>query len=432
MTDPMELGAHEPFEHEGEFPPLDAMLSSVGERLVSRGEIGLLTVTVLQRRHVEQGAGWHAYDATIREITTFLREHHRHRMRRDDRLLEPSMRGNTFTLLLDPPRHGRALDFADLTRVRMRLRRGLKLHLARVLPQDVGEMFGWYVGAAVMRYESGVRIERIIHRALEESFADALREKEREGRRHALQLSRVLDLGLVRSVYQPIVDIVERRVVGFEALSRVETGRFETVEMMFKSAEANDALWPLERLCRRRAIEGLPQIAPGQLLFLNIEPDSISDPDLTGAEFLDLLATKGLSPHGVVLEMTEHSVIRDFASFRARLDRFRHLGFRLAMDDVGSGYAGLQAIAEIGPDFIKADMHLVRGIHRSAIKRELIDTIRRFSDSTGITLVAEGVETLEELGALASVGVRCAQGFLFAKPGSPPPNPDWGAVPASG
>ena len=87
------------------------------------------------------------------------------------------------------------------------------------------------------------------------------------------------------------------------------------------------------------------------------------------------------------------------------------------MDDVGSGYAGLQAIAEITPDFIKADMQLVRGLHASSIKRELIDTMQRFSESTGITLVAEGVESSEELAALVEVGVRCAQGYLFARPG---------------
>lgn len=99
------------------------------------------------------------------------------------------------------------------------------------------------------------------------------------------------------------------------------------------------------------------------------------------------------------------------------------------MDDVGSGYAGLQWIAEIAHDFIKVDMHLVRGLHASSIKRELIDAMRRFSESTGITLVAEGVESPEELAALIAVGVRCAQGFLFVRPGAPAPSPDWSALP---
>jgi EAL domain-containing protein (putative c-di-GMP-specific phosphodiesterase class I) len=197
---------------------------------------------------------------------------------------------------------------------------------------------------------------------------------------------------------------------------------------LFKAAEANDALWSLERLCRRKALEDLPALAPHQLLFLNVEPDSIHDPHLGGPQFLEGLTEAGLSPRQVVLELTEHSAVRDFVAFRRTLEQFRRLGFRLAMDDVGSGYAGLQSIAEIAPDFIKADMHLVRGLHVSSIKRELIDTIRRFSDSTGITFVAEGVESREELNALISVGVRCAQGFLFARPGSPPAFPDWASM----
>ena len=410
---------------EPELPRLEDVLASAGAELTANGGVGLISVTVLQRRHLEQGPGWQAYDAIIREITIFLKSYRESRMRHNDRLFEPSVNGNSFALVLEPPRHGRPLELGDIARVRARLKRGLKVHLARSVSREVAESFGWYVGASLIGSSPDIAFERIVHRALEESFADALREKEREGRRHAVQLARVLHLGLVRSVYQPVVDIVERRVIGYEALTRVGSGRFENVEMLFKAAEANDALWALERLCRRKALEGLPHLDDGQLLFMNIEPDSIHDPQLTGPEFLDGLAEAGLTPSQVVLELTEHSAVRDFVAFRRMLERYRGLGFRLAMDDVGSGYSGLQAIAEIAPDFIKADMHLVRGLHTSTIKRELIDTIRRFADSTGITLIAEGVESTEELAALVAVGVRCAQGFLFARPGAPPAIPDW-------
>jgi EAL domain-containing protein (putative c-di-GMP-specific phosphodiesterase class I) len=123
--------------------------------------------------------------------------------------------------------------------------------------------------------------------------------------------------------------------------------------------------------------------------------------------------------------MTEHSAIRDYGAIRNALEGFRRRGFRLAMDDVGSGYSGLQAIAEISPDFIKIDMSLVRDVHRHPIKHELISTIRRFSDSTGISMIAEGVEAPDELDSLLASGVRCAQGFLFARPDAPPGTPDW-------
>jgi EAL domain-containing protein (putative c-di-GMP-specific phosphodiesterase class I) len=428
-------GTRAPAPHAGaeganpELPRLESILEGAGLRLSASGAIGLISVTVLQRRRVEQGTGWQGYDVIIREIGSFLRAFHGERMRRDDRLFEPSLNGNSFALLLEPPRGGRDPDASALARVCARIKRGLKAHLSRSLPREVGASFGSYVGAALVQTEHGIPFERIVHRALEESFADALREKEREGHRRSIQLARVIHLGLVRSVYQPVVDIVDRRVIGFEALTRVGKGRFENVETLFKAAEANDALWSLERLCRRRALEGVPALEPDQLLFLNIEPDSAHDPQLTGPQFLDGLAEAGLSPRQVVLELTEHSAVRDFVAFRRTLERFRALGFRLAMDDVGSGYAGLQAIAEIAPDFIKADMHLVRGLHANSIKRELIDTMRRFSESTGITLVAEGVESSDELAALVDVGVRCAQGFLFARPGAPAPFPRWESVP---
>ena len=412
-----------------ELPRLESIIEDAGRRLASRGAIGLISVTVLQRRHVEQGTGWHGYDALIHEIGSFLRAYHSERMRREDRLFEPSLNGNSFALLLEPPRDGRDLDASALARVCARIKRGLKAHLARGLPHEVGESFGSYVGAALVNTEHGIPFERIVHRALEESFADSLREKDREGHRRSVQLARVIQLGLVRSVYQPVVDIVDRRVIGFEALTRVGSGRFENVETLFKAAEAADALWSLERLCRRKALEGVPVLESDQLLFLNIEPDSAHDPHLTGPQFLDGLEAAGLSPRQVVLELTEHSAVRDFVAFRRTLEQFRALGFRLAMDDVGSGYAGLKAIAEIAPDFIKADMHLVRGLHASPIKRELIDTMQRFSEGTGITLVAEGVESSDELAALVDVGVRCAQGFLFARPDAPAPFPDWASVP---
>lgn len=432
MSTSADAGARRFPEPDGALPRLDDLLRNAAPGLSAGGDAGLISVTVLQRRHLPQGAGWHAYDALIREIAAFLRSYRTERMRRDDQLFEPSMNGNAFAVLLEPPRQGRSLEATDLARVRARLRRGLRVHLARSLPRDAGDAFGWYVGAALISAVPDVPIERIVHRALEESFADALREKEREGRRQAVQLARILHLGLVRSVYQPVVDIVERRVIGFEALTRVGGGRFENVELLFKAAEANDALWSLERLCRRKALEDLPVLEQHQLLFLNVEPDSIHDPQLAGPQFLEGLASAGLKPQQVVLELTEHSAVKDFVAFRRTLEQFRALGFRLAMDDVGSGYSGLQAIAEIAPDFIKADMHLVRGLHASPIKRELIDTIRRFSDSTGITLVAEGVESHDELSALRSVGVRCAQGFLFARPGSPPTFPDWKSMRSSG
>jgi EAL domain-containing protein (putative c-di-GMP-specific phosphodiesterase class I) len=163
----------------------------------------------------------------------------------------------------------------------------------------------------------------------------------------------------------------------------------------------------------------------GELLFLNVERDSFRDPELLGPSFRSELERAHLSPSQVVLELTEHTLIRDFQSFRARLRACRERGFRLAMDDVGTGYCGLQAIAEIQPDYLKIDMMLIRDLHTHPVKRELVATIRRFADSTNTVLIAEGVESREELDSLAALGVRHVQGYLFARPSKPPVIPDW-------
>jgi EAL domain-containing protein (putative c-di-GMP-specific phosphodiesterase class I) len=101
--------------------------------------------------------------------------------------------------------------------------------------------------------------------------------------------------------------------------------------------------------------------------------------------------------------------------------RLRERGFRIAVDDAGAGYSGLQTMVEIEPDFIKLDMSLTRGIERSHVKQKLVGTLRDFCDQAGIGLVAEGIERHAQLDALLDLGIVHGQGFLFARPGSPYP-----------
>jgi EAL domain-containing protein (putative c-di-GMP-specific phosphodiesterase class I) len=410
---------------EQELGTLGLQLEHVAARLAEMGEQGILSITVLQREGRQVEDGWEDYDKTLKCISEFLGDYQRNRMRDDDLLIEALIEGNTFVLFISPPRSGRNLDLVDLTRVRHRLSKSLQRHLLRSMPRSAVQQFGVYVGGSLLRYDPTVDCKRIIYRSLDAAFADALSQKRAETRRLSLHLNRILQSGRLSSVYQPVVDLQRREVVGFEALTRVSTAHFPTPDLLFRVATESGTLWQLERLSRQRALEGIPSIGPGQKLFINVEPGSFDDPELSGRRFLDALERAGLKPEQLVLEMTEHVAVQDFAAFRQKLSRCRDLGFQLAMDDVGSGYAGLHSIAEIRPDFLKVDMTLVRDLHHDPIKRELISTIRRFADRTGTILVAEGVECAEELESLLEAGVRCAQGYLFARPMAPPDQPDW-------
>jgi len=410
--------------------PLGPQLVEVETMLTRRGQLGLLTISVLEREGRRVEDGWAEYERTLRSVAAFLIEHLRQEMRRTDLMLDPLIAGNTFVLFLSPPREGRALDLIDVTRVRHRLQRRLQRHLNELLSPSALQRFGVYIGGALLRHDPSVDHHTLIYRSLESAFADALNQQRAEGRGQLRQLRRILRSERLRTVYQPVVDLAERRVVGLEALTRVHSVHFPTPDLLFKVAHENGALWEIERLSRRRALEGVPALEPTQLLFLNIEPDSIHDPELTDDGFLLCLARAGLRPEQLVLEMTEHAAVKDFGSVREALSHHRRLGYRLAMDDVGSGYAGLQSIAELRPDFLKVDMTLVRDMQHDPIKRELISTIRRFTDRTGSVLVAEGVEHSDELASLLKAGVRCAQGYLFARPQAPPEQPDWSALEA--
>jgi EAL domain-containing protein (putative c-di-GMP-specific phosphodiesterase class I) len=414
-----------------ELPYLALLLEQIEQQLRRYSELGMLSVTLLDQRDRNAGDGWEHYQSILEEMSIFLTRFSRRGLRSTDSVLEPVIAGNSFVILLAPPRDDRSLDHTDLESVRNRLLRDVTTHLERTMPRAALERFAIYVGAAHLHHDAAVDCRRIIYRGLEEAIADAMTQREREGLHRVRHVQRILRCGQVRTVYQPVVDILDKRVIGYEALTRLLQNEFRTPDQLFKAAHESGALWPLERLCRSRALENLPSREPEQLLFLNIEPDSMHDPQLRAPDFLKQMELAGLGPTDVVLEVTEHAAVRDFAALRRVLEQLRALGFRLAMDDVGSGYAGLKSIAEMKPDYLKIDMSLVRDLHLHPIKRELIATIRRFSESTGIAIIAEGVESEAELESLSDVGVRCAQGFLFAEPDSPPRSPDWESLESS-
>ncbi len=411
-----------------DLPDLGVQLGQIQQQLTRRRQLGVLSITVLQRDGGGHEDGWDDYERVLQEITRFLSRYAERKMRHSDVLLDPIIAGNTFLIFFDRPRNDRTLDSTDIAPVRRRLKRSIDRYMARALPHSAVERFGVYVGGALVNHDPQIDSRRLVYRSLEAAFADALGQKKAEGPRGAIYVKRILDSGKLGTVFQPILDLAQRSVLGYEALTRVNVTQFQTPDLMFKAAQEHGNLWDLERLSRRRALEHLPELPQEQLLFLNMEPHSVHDPALRSNAFLEQLSRAGLDPRRVVFELTEHSAVKDFKAIRETIDEFREVGYRLAMDDVGSGYSGLQAIAEIAPDFLKIDMSLVRDLHINPIKRELIATIRRFTDTTGGTLIAEGVENGDELAALTAIGVRCAQGFFLGRPHRELREPDWATL----
>lgn len=408
-----------------DLPTVPLLMEEIRNQLHDRENLGILSVSLVQKDRVEKIFGWAAFDDLVRQLALVLISIKKENLRQEDLVSEVMVSGNAFVVVLAPPRRKERIAYKDLDLVRQRVQNRLRRHLTEKLPIEVSERFGLYVGCAILENTDEVRFERLVYQVLEQAYADSLGEKEKDRRQESFFLEEVLESRLIQAVYQPVIWIPKSTVLGYEALSRVPQDKFNTITDLFKAAYENHCIWRLERLCREKAFQGIVDgLRPNEYLFLNVEPDSIHDPQLQSQETMDLLRKANLTPDRIVLEMTERSAVSDFTAFRKTLKYFQDQGFKMAIDDVGSAYSGLKSIAEVAPDYIKIDMSLIRDIHHREIKRELLSTIFRFSQTTGIRLIAEGVEKEEELKALIEIGVEFVQGFLFSRPAAPIPRPD--------
>ena len=213
----------------------------------------------------------------------------------------------------------------------------------------------------------------------------------------------------MRMLFQPIVELDGGRVVGFEALARFAGPPQRSPDQWFAEAAAIGRGTELELLAVERALTQFDQLPEDALLSVNVSPTAAR----TAA--LDALLTR-VPGARIVLELTEHSRIRDYRILRLCLDRFRERGVRIAVDDAGAGYAGLQHILSLQPDVIKLDLALVRNVDRDPARRALSTCLMRFGEEIGAVVVAEGIETPAELDTLRTLGIRWGQGFHLGRP----------------
>ena len=208
---------------------------------------------------------------------------------------------------------------------------------------------------------------------------------------------------------QPIVDLGSGRMVGVEALARFTDGR--APEAWFIDARTTRRGLELERLAFDSAVRLLPDVSDDCYLSINATPRL-----LTEGELLDELAGRLLPYQRIVIEITEHARVCDYATLRASLSELRGRGVRIAVDDTGAGFASFSHVLELRPDIIKIDRSLVTTLTADPARRALITALVLLALEIGASVTAEGVESPQELETLAALGVDAAQGYLIAKP----------------
>lgn len=218
-------------------------------------------------------------------------------------------------------------------------------------------------------------------------------------------------------LFQPIVDLKQARVYAHEALIRgpVES-KLHSPIALFNAAGLCGLQLDMEHAAREVIFKEYSRTDRTHPLFVNFSPDCLLLQEGHLAFGLTQLEKCGLTPQDIVIEITESSTIRDYAVLKDAVTRFKALGFRIALDDLGEGTSGLRLWSELSPEFVKIDKHFIANIHNDPIKLEFVRAIQKIAVESNTLTIAEGIETKEELAVIKDLKVDFAQGYLFGRP----------------
>ncbi|MBO5303147.1 MAG: EAL domain-containing protein [Lachnospiraceae bacterium] len=227
----------------------------------------------------------------------------------------------------------------------------------------------------------------------------------------------ILNEKKIYPVFQPIVSLEDGEIAGYEALSRIDDPESSlNTEELFSVAEQLGYLWKLEKTCRKAAVKAAAHKPKDKKLFLNVDSNIILDEDFVSGFTKEYLHAHNLKTKDVVFEITERHGVENIELFQQTMKHYESQGFAIAIDDLGSQYSGLNRINYLNPQYIKIDIALIRNIHNSKSQRSLVSMLVRHCNDMGYTLVAEGIETPQELECLHKLGVHYGQGYYLARP----------------
>ena len=396
-----------------QLPAMPVVIDALRDRLLDHRRMGVLSVDVDKYSHVEETYGWEVFDELVRESARTLKRLVGTLFSAEDIVAISRPAGaefHVFTRLEEGDDDGVLLE-----RKARQTEETLRQTLDERFRDRIHKPIGVTVGHAVIRPSAQMRMERVVYRALRTAFQVATSREEERTRTMRHVFREILERGAVRTVYQPIFELGELEMFGHEALSRGPAeSDFESPDLLFEYAIANHSVWDLERLCLRSSADHYGAPAPA-ILFVNVEAEMVSLLPQRGAAILDPLREHR---DRVVLEITERSAIRDLATFRDAVERLRNEGFRVAIDDAGSGFASLQAIAELRPNFLKIANTLVTGLSRDTIKRDIVEMLLHVAGRIGALCVAEGIESAEDLAECRKIGIPYGQGYFLGFPGA--------------
>ena len=376
--------------------------------------LGVIYLQVGKFFGFEELFGWEHYDRVLAGLSEGLQDDVR------TSRLAPHVHSIRFSgadgffILYSLPPAGRGRPAVNLDEEAARLRAGVVRRLRQTLEGTTADLVNILVSSLTTPDNPRVRPSRHVVRTLQEAVKIVTQRQTHEKIELFAGLKLVIGGRQLRPAFQPVRHLPDGTIMGYEALIRGPQGStLEPPTVLFAVAHENEMDVELETLCLETIFAGLPRAVGEKRLFVNASAMLLRHP-----VFLDArnLASINRSHADVVVEISEKEMVRDYDSFQDVLGQVRKANMKIAIDDAGSGYSGLEAILHLKPDYIKVADSLVRNIHADPIKREIIASLDAIGKRIGATLVAEGIEVEAERRTLVDLGIEFGQGYLLGRP----------------
>lgn len=400
-------------------PPFRDVQPRLADYMRGFGGLGVVVVDIAPLGRIERNFGGSAYLALRSQIDPLMEEAKAH-VREDDTLTRDERDPDRFLFFLTGRRKTKnPFQAVDLHRLCDRVEAFLTPRVARLTFPYTREKGTVDVGYGFVLWSPLESEERQITRAVAEARSSAELRRSIHDRDQREGLIELVHNRTLWTAFQPIVEMESRAILAHEALSRGPRGTdMEPPYTMFGLAARYDLTDQLERACRRQAFVDWERFGLPGRLFINTVPATVRDQTFLGRGVLDYLGPR-MSPSLVTLELTERQVIENLNMYREAMHAFLDLGFTFAIDDLGAGYSGLETVSRLPVSYLKIDMSLVRDIHVRKASQQIVKAIFEMGQSMGATMIAEGIQTPEEMGALQALGLRYGQGYLFSRPIDP-------------
>jgi EAL domain-containing protein (putative c-di-GMP-specific phosphodiesterase class I) len=401
-------------------PTFPLLFDRLRALLEQRKAIGVLHFAVADLDMVESLYGWQVFDGVVSRVARVLRESVGSELPPSALVTLNGVAGGRFVVFVPDRPEGNEADGPFLAEAGRAVCRKLEQAFDDDSFAGLNPAPCFRAGHALLSENPFYRFERCVYAAVDEARGAHQRREHRRELSWGEELRSIIRSRSVRTLFQPIVELETRRVVGHEALSRgPRDSMFETPRAMFALSDRIGVAADLDRLCYEEALAAAADLPRAGKLFLNLRNESLDRQGDPWAVLLSALERHRVEPSALVLEVSERAAGSDPQPFVDRLRGFKSDGFALALDDVGTGRAGLRAIERLEPDYLKIDTSLVRNVHESLMQQEVLATLVELAQAIGGAVIGEGVEREAEAAALAAGGARYGQGHLFAMPADP-------------